>query len=203
MKKVIVYIDGFNLYHSIDDLRKPHLKWLDVVAMGNTFLRPGEILHAVKYFSAYATWMPDRYKRHREYVAAIEERGAIIHMGQFKEKPRQCRSCGARWKGHEEKETDVQIAVHMVADAFKGDVQRLIVVTADTDIAPAIRMIAANAPECEVFVAAPPMRMKFCRSLQPKLEITPGRLSSCLLPPVLRDLRGRQVNRPLSYDPPV
>jgi hypothetical protein len=33
MRRVIVYIDGFNLYHAIDDLRKPWLKWLDLQAM--------------------------------------------------------------------------------------------------------------------------------------------------------------------------
>jgi hypothetical protein len=30
MRRVIVHIDGFNLYHAIDDLRKPWLKWLDL-----------------------------------------------------------------------------------------------------------------------------------------------------------------------------
>jgi hypothetical protein len=33
MRDVIAYIDGFNLYHAIDDLEKPHLKWLDLNAL--------------------------------------------------------------------------------------------------------------------------------------------------------------------------
>lgn len=202
MRRVIVYIDGFNLYHSIHDLRRPHLKWLDVRAMAESLLRKGEVLKAVKYFSAYATWMPDRYARHRDYVDAIMARGAVVHMAQFKEKPRKCLSCGARWIGHEEKETDVQIAVHMVADALKGEAERLIAITADTDLAPAIRMIATAASSCEVFVAAPPGRFGKCRALKPKLELTPGRLARSLLTASVQLPDGRTIVRPPSYDPP-
>jgi hypothetical protein len=165
-------------------------------------LRNGEALKAVKYFSAFATWMPARFARHRDYVDAVVSRGVIAHMAQFKEKPRKCLSCGARWIGHEEKETDVQIAVHMVADALKGEVDRLIAVTADTDLTPAIRMIAASMPQCEVFVAAPPGRFGKCRALRPRLELTAGRLAKCLLPESVQVGAGRTVGRPSSYLPP-
>lgn len=202
MREVIVYIDGFNLYHAIDDLKKPHLKWLDVVALGQSLLRPKEVLKEVKYFSAYATWMPDRFSRHRAYVDAIKANGASVHMAKFKEKPRTCRSCGTTWIGHEEKETDVQIAVHMVADAFNGAADRLIAITADTDLGPAIRMIAQNVPNKEVFVAAPPKRKKKCHSLGPKLEISPNRIAGCLLPEVVTMANGATVIRPPSYNPP-
>lgn len=203
MRRVIVYIDGFNLYHSIDALKLPHLKWLDIRAVAESLLRKDEALKAVKYFSAFATWMPDRFARHRAYTDALMSRGVILHMAQFKEKPRKCHSCGARWIGHEEKETDVQIAVHMVADALRGDVDRIIAVTADTDLAPAIRMIANAAPKCEVFVAAPPKRFGKCRDLKPKLELTPGRLAKCLLPQEVAIGEGKVVKRPKSYDPPA
>lgn len=201
MRRVIVYIDGFNLYHAIDDLKQAHLKWLDLRTLAESLIRKGEVLKAVKYFSAYATWMPDRYARHRAYTEALLSRGVILHMAQFKEKPRKCRSCGARWIGHEEKETDVQIAVHMVADALEGEVDRLIAVTADTDLAPAIRMIAARRAKCEVFVAAPPKRFGKCRVLVPKLELTAGRLSKCLLPQKVSIGEAKDVDRPASYAP--
>lgn len=203
MRRVIVYIDGFNLYHAIDDLKRPWLKWLDLRAMADALLRQDEALTAVKYFSAYATWMPPQFARHRDYVDALIARGVIAHMAQFKEKPRKCRSCGARWIAHEEKETDVQIAVHMVADALKGVADRLIVVSADTDLTPAIRMIAASAPQCEVFVAAPPGRFGRCRALKPRLELTPGRLAKSLLPATIQLGGGKVIVRPKSYDPPT
>ncbi|WP_293919404.1 NYN domain-containing protein [Sphingobium sp. UBA5915] len=203
MKRVIVYVDGFNLYHAIADLKRPHLKWVCLRALAESLLRHGEVLKTVKYFSAYATWMPDRYQRHREYTDALISRGVVLHMGQFKEKPRKCMSCGARWMGHEEKETDVQIAVHMVADALKGEVDRLIVISADTDLGPAIKMILANTSEREVFVATPPGRFGYCRSLGPKLELTAGRLAKCLLPGSVQIGPGKTVKRPASYAPPA
>ncbi|HET6407154.1 MAG TPA: NYN domain-containing protein [Chthoniobacteraceae bacterium] len=203
MRRVIVYIDGFNLYHAIKDLNKPHLKWVCLRAIAESMLRKDELLKAVKYFSAYATWMPDRFARHRDYTAALMARGVILHMAQFKEKPRKCFSCGAKWKGHEEKETDVQIAVHMVADALGGEVDRIILISADTDLGPAIKMIAANKPEVEVFVATPPGRFNFCRSLGPKLEIKPGRLEKCLLPKNVQISASRNIARPAQYDPPA
>ena len=203
MRRVITYIDGFNLYHAIDDLKKSHLKRVDLVSLAESLLRDGEALAAVKYFSAYATWMPTRYARHRDYVAALKHVGATPFMAQFKGKPRRCFDCGARWTGHEEKETDVQIAVHMVTDALAGEVDRIIAVSADTDLSPAIRMIASRKPECEVFVTAPPGRLRFCRALKPQLELTPGRIGKHLLPDSIALASGRTIARPEKYKPPA
>lgn len=202
MRRVIVYIDGFNLYHAIDDLGRPHLKWLDLRALAESLLRSGEQVKLVRYFSAYATWMPDRYARHRDYVAALTSCGVEANMASFKKKPRKCFSCGTTWTGHEEKETDVCIAVTMVADALTGEADRLILISADTDLAPPIRTIAQLAPHCEVFVATPPKRFKNCQSLKPALELTPGRLAKCLLPEQVQISATRTVMRPQSYAPP-
>jgi hypothetical protein len=51
--------------------KKPHLKWLDLRALAQSLCRDGEQLVKVAYFSAYATWRPASYARHREYVAAL------------------------------------------------------------------------------------------------------------------------------------
>lgn len=203
MRRTIVYIDGFNLYHAIHDLRRPHLKWVDLRALSESLLRPGDVLKAVKYFSAYATWLPEPYERHRHYTSALTARGVQMHMGKFKAKPRKCLKCRAEWTGHEEKETDVQIAVHMVSDALRGEVDRLILISADTDLAPPIKMISAHAPKCEVFVASPPGRKAKSHGLGPRLEITPGRLGRCLLPEECEVGRGRTIRRPESYNPPT
>lgn len=199
MRSAIVYIDGFNLYHAIDSLGNPSLKWLDLRALAESILRKDEVLREVKYFTAYATWRPDSYSKHRSYVAALEARGVNVILGQFKEKPRHCASCKHRWIGHEEKETDVQIAVHMVADAMSNLVDRVVLISADTDLAPPIKMIAQVRPQCEVFVAAPPKRLAKCRSLGPKLEITAGRLRKCLLPDPAQIDTHEYVDRPAAW----
>ena len=203
MRRVIVYVDGFNLYHAVDNLTRPHLKWLDLRALAESLLRKGEQLKGVKYFSAYATWKRDAFARHRAYVEALESRGVDVFLGQFKQKPRRCRQCHSVWMSHEEKETDVQIATHMVADALTGEVDRLMLISADTDLAPPIRMIAQLAPQCEVFVAAPPARFKLCRALGPRLELSAGRIAKCLLPEEVHTAANRVVKRPQTYDPPA
>lgn len=32
-KKVAVYVDGFNLYHGLENLSKPHFQWLDLKSL--------------------------------------------------------------------------------------------------------------------------------------------------------------------------
>ena len=203
MKRVNTYIDGFNLYHALDDLHVPHLKWLDLAALARSMLRKDEEICSVYYFSAFATWLPSAYARHRIYASALKHKGVQTIMGHFKNKPRSCMACGAKWIGHEEKETDVHIAVRLVADALRDEFDRAIIISADSDLAPALRMVKAYAPEKELFVAAPPGRFGNARDLAPRLEITKGRIAKCLLPAELLDDQGNAlVRRPTEYDPP-
>ncbi len=51
MKKVISYIDGLNLYHAIDDLNRPHLKWVDLWALS---LADGETVHNAFFDRSFA-----------------------------------------------------------------------------------------------------------------------------------------------------
>ena len=44
----------------------------------------------------------------------------------------------------EEKQTDVNLALHAVKDALLGDIEHVVIVTNDTDIAPALNMIRAH-----------------------------------------------------------
>ncbi|MDH3511743.1 MAG: hypothetical protein OER85_12895 [Gammaproteobacteria bacterium] len=103
--RAAAFIDGFNLYHAVDDSRQSQFKWLDLCALIEVFVPASQFdLVAVYYFSAYATWRANAYKRHREYVKALQANGVTPVMGQFKKKSRTCFSCGAKWETHEEKE---------------------------------------------------------------------------------------------------
>lgn len=207
MTRVAVYIDGFNLYHAIDDLRRPHLKWLDLNALALSLCRNGESLVKTAYFSAYATWLPDAFHRQRHYVAALKATSVECHMARFSEKIGHCRSCGSSWKAHEEKETDVHFSLTFLEDAMDDRFDRAIIISADSDHVPAVRRVRARFPAKQVFVATPPNRhsharelLKVCHSGTP---ITPGRLAKCLFAEHVRDPQGALVaTRPKSYDPP-
>jgi hypothetical protein len=203
MRRVIAYIDGFNLYHSVDDLDKPHLKWLDLKALAASICGGSETLVETKYFTAHATWLPGPFLRHKAYVAALKHVGVTCYIGHFKEKHRHCAKCGARWIAHEEKETDVAIAVELVAEAFLNRFDRALIISADSDLAPAIKTVQAHFPKKSVNVIAPPGRKAHARDLNPLFEITAGRLAKCLLPASAKDASGAAVfTRPPSYDPP-
>jgi hypothetical protein len=75
MRRTHLYVDGFNLYHAIDDLKEPQLKWRDLRSLAQGLLRTGETLGAVNHFSAYATWRPTSYTKHRTYTAALRATG--------------------------------------------------------------------------------------------------------------------------------
>ncbi|GHA78192.1 hypothetical protein GCM10009007_18950 [Formosimonas limnophila] len=162
----MVFVDGFNLYHALDDLCKNltkttaikhnHLKWLDLHGLSSAFITKADSLAGVYYFSAYATWRQNgSYQRHQTYVQALQSKGVAVVLGKFKERPNQCKKCGAQWIKHEEKATDVNIAIHLVQAAYADKFDRAIVMTADTDIVPAIRMVKKLFPNKQVDVAIP------------------------------------------------
>lgn len=63
MERVFCYIDGFNVYHAIDDANRAvrgarsHLKWLNLNSLMTEFTDPSvHEISAVKFFTAYPTW---------------------------------------------------------------------------------------------------------------------------------------------------
>ncbi|MCJ2016887.1 NYN domain-containing protein [Methylobacterium sp. E-065] len=204
MRRVIAYIDGFNLYHAIDDLKKPHLKWVDLRQLSSNICGSNETLTNVYFFTALPTWKVESIVRHQEFIKAQRHAGVECVIGHFKEKKQQCRACDARWVGHEEKETDVAIAVQITADAFLDRYDRALIISADSDLAPALRTVRQHFPLKALNVIAPPGRLGHARALKPMLEITPGRLAKCLMPETATEADGTVAfSRPSPYKPPA
>lgn len=163
--RVVVFVDGFNLYHAINDLSKPtgqkhYLKWLNLRALSQALIHPkDDTLVQVLYFSALATWLDDHTReRHRRYIKALESTHVVPIMGTFKKKPRVCRKCQHEWYSHEEKESDVNLAIHLVKLAYQDAFDKAIIFSADTDLAPAISMVREIFPQKIIFVAMPKHR---------------------------------------------
>lgn len=159
-KRAVFYVDGFNLYHSIDDLKAPHLKWFSIHSYASfVTARAGETLENVVYFSALATHRSvDSVGRHQSYLRALKSSGVEYVLGQFKNKARSCFNCKQQWIAHEEKETDVNIAVKIIEDAIDGLLDVCYIVSADTDFAPAIRLLKRKFPNIDYVCVAPPGR---------------------------------------------
>jgi len=197
-KRVSVYVDGFNLYHAIDRLNEPDLKWLDLWSLSEKLVRADETVDCVKYFSAFATWRERSYRKHQRYVDALKSKGVVFIQGRFKEKPESCRDCGVRYVRHEEKETDVNIGAHLLADCLRDRFDRALVISADTDLLSAVALARTECSDKRIDIVAPPGRKG--RNAAALFEITKGRLKRSLLPASL-NFNGREIVRPAAYDP--
>jgi uncharacterized LabA/DUF88 family protein len=197
-------VDGFNLYHALLRFRDAKVEWLDLNALCLRLIQPKtEQIKAINYFSAYADWLPDPMARHKEYVKALEATGVTPILGHFKNKDRKCFKCGTTWVAHEEKETDVSIGITMLNDAYKGKYERAYLVTRDSDLMPAVKMIRAEFPKKELIAVAPPMMghsndlLSVCNG---KKKITPDQVRACLLPAQVKKPDGTVVaTRPAKY----
>ncbi|WP_030978381.1 NYN domain-containing protein [Streptomyces sp. NRRL S-1824] len=166
MSELIVYVDGFNLYHGLHDKYGRRLLWLDLVKLSQT-LRPRDHLVKVKYFTASVLDDPEALSRQDAYLQALVAHGGSsieIVKGRYQKKQKQCRRCGSQWTHYEEKETDVNIAVSLVADVVTGAATSAMVISADSDLSPAIRTAQRLAPTTHIMAAFPPRR--FSNELQ-------------------------------------
>jgi len=162
VKRVITYIDGFNLYFGLKSKGWRRYYWLDPRRLGAQLLRPGQELVATKYFTARIaadSRDPDKHRRQQLFIEAIETLPETrVFYGHYLQKPQSCFACGAKWMSHEEKMTDVNVAVELLSDAFDNTFDTAIVISADSDLAPPISLISSRFPEKRIIVACPPDR---------------------------------------------
>lgn len=205
--RTAVFIDGFNLYHALHDLGAPHLKWLDLMALSNALVTSTSAVTNVFYCSAFATWLPPKYARHRKYVDALVAHGVTFVEGRFKEKSASCKSCGAKWKAHEEKETDVNLALWMTREAYRGNYDQALLVTNDSDLASTVKLLRADFPKKVFRIATPPGRNTSgdlrTASNNNVVRIRRKHLNKSLLPARITLADGSTIDRPTEYDPPL
>ncbi len=150
--RTCVYIDGFNLYRGA--LKDSPYRWLDLKAlMIHTLPKDADVVK-IKYFTAAVHNTEDNpsianrqdvYLRAlAKYIPEIE-----IHKGRFKAKkkylplvePLENGDSSAYVRTFEEKRTDVNIAIHLVNDAWKDSYDWAFVVSTDSDLCGAVQMV--------------------------------------------------------------
>jgi uncharacterized LabA/DUF88 family protein len=156
--KTVVYIDGFNLYYGC--LKHTPHKWLDLVKLFERILNEQceqtDSLH-IKFFTAdvkanVATngdkAQISQQNYHRGLLQLYPSQLTIIsgyysldkaHLPAF-QRPIDKTKKVEVWR-LEEKQTDVNIAMHAYRDAAKGNADRLVFVSNDTDLEPVLMAI--------------------------------------------------------------
>lgn len=201
-------MDGFNLYHAVADLNRNELKWVDLRKLMECFIDPKvHIISDVFYFSAFAEWLIEPAKRHKAYVNALVSRGVTPILGRFKDKSLGCSKCGHRWTGHEEKQTDVNLAISMVREAYRSRFDEAFLVSQDSDLAPVIDLIHEFPRHRSVKLIGPPGRphsKELVAATDKQVKIKPIHLERSLLPADVYTANGKLVTRrPNAYDPPA
>lgn len=152
-QKVIVYIDGFNFYYGLKKGWKKYY-WLDVVKLFESFIRENQELVAIKYFSAYSTDDQQRLRQNAFFQANKQNPKFSLILGKYLKKSITCFNCQNVIHTFEEKETDVRIATQIVSDAYKKECDISIIVSADSDMIPAVQL--AQEAGNKVFIYFPP-----------------------------------------------
>jgi len=156
MDRAVCLIDGFNLYHAIDRLNNDALKWCDYRQLALHFLKPErhQLLDVI-YFTALANHKPDGLNRHKLFIEALESKKVEVVLGNFKKVSRHCKNCGQKYTAHEEKRTDVNLAVRLLDLAHKDLFDTAIIISSDSDYVSALELVRKNFPKKTIGIVFP------------------------------------------------
>jgi hypothetical protein len=158
--RTIIYVDGFNLYFRLL-VNRPAAKWLNIKALSERLLDPANVVTGVKYYTARVSGRidPAAPGRQQVYLDALRTVPEIsIHMGSFLlsekfaglVKPPEFRprtALAQPWPDVvkvvkvEEKGSDVNLASHLLLDAFQGNFDVAAVLSNDSDLVEPIRIV--------------------------------------------------------------
>ena len=148
MAKANVYIDGFNLYYGA--MRGSPYKWLDLAALCHQML-PNDTIQSITYFTAIVSARPydlDLPVRQQMYLRALRTIPNLkIIYGHFL-----THSCRMVLTGSkpakkvfvdktEEKGSDVNIAAHLLRDAYNHSFDVGVLITNDSDLVEPVRIV--------------------------------------------------------------
>ncbi|MEW7848441.1 antitoxin Xre/MbcA/ParS toxin-binding domain-containing protein [Massilia aurea] len=164
-----IYVDGYNLYYGC--LKSTPYKWLDLMVLFERCILPSsapaasELLPlSIKFFTAkilekasraldsVSSQARDHTALRKLYSGRIDIIEGYYSLTESKAKlidP----AAPATWPRHgqetlvwklEEKQSDVNLALQAYHDAITGEVEQVVIVTNDTDIAPALSLIRSH-----------------------------------------------------------
>lgn len=229
-----VYVDGYNLYYG--RLKNTHHKWLDLMAMTERVLagiyfgdkdRTEFELHplAIKYFTAsiLANFAKSKDsvsdQEHYHQALQIHSGGAVqiikgvydaspakAHLYQKGEPARACEKVEI-WK-LVEKQSDVALALHAYSDAIRGEIDHVVIVTNDTDIVPALKLIKEHTQvKIGIIATTRHKDMAVNQDLDDysdwtRVHILDDELEASQLPSLIRVAdTGKVVQKPISWYP--
>jgi uncharacterized LabA/DUF88 family protein len=153
--KVVAIVDGLNLFHALKALNRDQTN-IDIVGLSKRILsKTADSLVSVEYYSAPVEHLSEKVRAdQRRYIDLLTSTGVIAKMGNFKRKTITCPRCGGIYFKHEEKETDVNIALAIARVASSNEVDKVLLFSADTDLIPVIKLANQLNPKIEIYLVS-------------------------------------------------
>ena len=215
--RVGFFVDGFNLYHSVTKVAQEtsdeSVKWLDLQGLARGILpliSPTASLASIHYFTALPEHLyltdPGRLQRHRTYLRALTAHGSMrpsIVLGRIAQQQVQVRTAsgeitGSIWR---EKGTDVALAMALLREASKGDMDEAVIVSGDADYLPAVKVFRKMYPDVGLRFAFPRGRAskELLREAPKSFTLTSAAYFSHRLPERIRLPSGKFLHCPAEW----
>lgn len=199
--RVNVYIDGFNFYYGLKNNNWKKYYWLDIVKFYELFMKENQSLNKVIYCTAKIS-RSDQRKRQKALfdVNDLNPKFELIY-GKFLEK--EVGYGPNRFKTFEEKQTDVNLAINLIRNIINDTCDTSIIVSADSDIIPAIELAKEIKPDHKIYCHFPPKRHSV--DLQNKcdgvinLERYETRFKKCILDEEVKINEAISIKKPTSW----
>ena len=201
MVRVIVYIDGFNLYFGLKSKGWKRFYWLNLQKLAQNLLNENQELIITKYFTSRISSPSDKRKRQSTFIEALETLDNFeIFYGKYQDNQVECFKCGNTFLKSGEKMTDVNIATELLTDAFQNNFDRAILISADSDLVGPIKKVKQLFPSKQIVVAFPPNRKsKELASLTTNFIIGRRKLAQSLFPESIRKKDGFVLKKPKQW----
>ena len=164
-QRVTFYIDGFNFYNglkaksSVDRSWKKYY-WINFVEFCQQFLGPDQVIEKVKYFTAPPLNVQKQKRQGKLFKAnrLLNPTKLEFVIGKYYKININCPNCNTTFQKPEEKRTDVNISVQLIGDCALNKCDSLVLISADSDLAPAISYIKKNFTNKKIKLYFPPER---------------------------------------------
>ncbi len=197
--RTIVYVDGFNLYYGA--LKGTPYRWLDILALAKKILSARNRIIGVKYFTARVlprSDNPGQPLRQEIYLRALRSLGAKCIFGRYLSHEVMMRAADptagppfVRVIKTEEKGSDVNIAAHMLLDAFRNEYDCAVLVSGDSDLKTPVEMVRHDFSKTVGVINPQKMDCKVLRCAASFYKrIRPSDLAVSLLPESITDSAG-------------
>lgn len=197
--RTVIYVDGFNLYYGA--LKGTPYRWLDILAMSRKILSPKNNIVGIKYFTARVLSRPDNPSqplRQEIYLRALKTLGAECIFGRYLSHPVMMRVADpnavrpfVRVIKTEEKGSDVNIAAHMLLDAFRDEYDCAVLISGDSDLKTPVEMVRHDFSKTVGVINPQKIDCKVLRSAASFYKrIRTSDLAASQLPETLNDATG-------------